>query len=85
MHIDLKRDLHGHVSRASNSSNSTLNNNGALFEKYGFLSPGIFMGGLTVLLLFLILYTGVTAISGLEIPVMAFSKEMGPSANKKAT
>lgn len=37
-----------------------------------------------MLLLFLILYVGVTAIAGLEIPVMAFSKEMGPSGQKKA-
>lgn len=82
LHIDLKRDLSSHVRRASNSS-SSLNSNAALFEKYGFLSPGIFMGGLTVVLLFLILYVGVTAIAGLEIPVMAFSKEMGPSTQKK--
>jgi len=84
MHTDLKRDLRSHVVRASNSARNTTNNNAALFEKYGFLSPGIFMGGLTVLLLFLILYVGVTAIAGLEIPVMAFSKEMGPSGQKKA-
>lgn len=41
------------------------------------------MGGLAAVLLFVILYVGVSAIASLEIPVMAFSKEMGPSAQKK--
>jgi len=41
------------------------------------------MGGIAVLILFLILYVGISAIASLEIPVMAFSKEMGPAAQKK--
>lgn len=40
--------------------------------------------GLTVtVLLLLILYIAVSAISGLEVSYMAFSKEMGPAAQKK--
>jgi len=40
--------------------------------------------GLTVsLLLLLILYVGVSAISGLEVSYMAFSKEMNPNSQKK--
>lgn len=40
--------------------------------------------GLSVsLLLFIILYVGVSAIAGLEVSYMAFSKEMGPQAQKK--
>lgn len=40
--------------------------------------------GLTVaLLLFMILYVGISAIAGLEVSYMAFSKEMGPQAQKK--
>ena len=39
--------------------------------------------GLTVsLLLLLILYVGIGAISGLEVSYMAFNKEMGPQAQK---
>ena len=39
--------------------------------------------GLSVsLLLFIILYVGVSAIAGLEVSYMAFSKEMGPQAQK---
>jgi hypothetical protein len=41
------------------------------------------MGLVAALLLGSILYVGVSAIASLEIPIMAFSKEMGPSAQKK--
>ena len=44
---------------------------------------GIFMGGTVALLLLMILYVGISAISGLEVSYMAFSKEMGPAAQKK--
>lgn len=81
MHTDLKRDLNAHVSRASNTSNPQANL--PLFEKYQFLSPGIFMGGVVSILLFSILYVGVSAIANLEVSYMAFSKEMGPAAQKK--
>lgn len=40
--------------------------------------------GLSVsIVLFLILYVGVTAVAGLEVSYFAFSKEMGPTAQKK--
>ncbi|THV79786.1 BIG1-domain-containing protein [Aureobasidium pullulans] len=81
MHTDLKRDLNSHVSRASNASNPQ--DGLPLFEKYQFLSPGIFMGGVVSILLFSILYVGVSAIANLEVSYMAFSKEMGPAAQKK--
>ncbi|KAK8197466.1 BIG/ATPase V1 complex, subunit S1 [Phyllosticta capitalensis] len=58
-------------------------NDVALFEKYQFLSPGIFMGLFTGLILFLILYVGISAVAGLEVSYYAFSKEMGPAAQKK--
>lgn len=35
------------------------------------------------LLLLSILYIGISAIAGLEVSYMAFSKEMGPQAQKK--
>ncbi|KAL9096194.1 MAG: hypothetical protein Q9165_001717 [Trypethelium subeluteriae] len=75
-HIELKRDLSGHIRAAKNSSLP-------LFETYQFLSPGLFMGGVVTILLLLILYVGVTAIASLEVSYMAFSKEMGPAAQKK--
>lgn len=41
------------------------------------------MGLLVVILLLSILYVGMSAIGSLEISVAAFSKEMGPAAQKK--
>ncbi|KAH0006434.1 BIG1-domain-containing protein, partial [Aureobasidium melanogenum] len=81
MHTDLKRDLNAHIVRASNASNPQADL--PLFEKYQFLSPGIFMGGVVSILLFSILYVGISAIANLEVSYMAFSKDMGPAAQKK--
>ncbi|KAG9528879.1 BIG1-domain-containing protein, partial [Aureobasidium melanogenum] len=81
MHTDLKRDLNTHIVRASNASNPQADL--PLFEKYQFLSPGIFMGGVVSILLFSILYVGISAIANLEVSYMAFSKDMGPAAQKK--
>lgn len=41
------------------------------------------MGGVVSILLFSILYVGVSAIANLEVSYMAFSKEMGPAAQNK--
>ena len=46
-------------------------------------SLGIFMGLVVSLLLLVILWVGVSAIAGLEVSYMAFSKEMGPAAQNK--
>ncbi|KAF4309372.1 hypothetical protein GTA08_BOTSDO12500 [Botryosphaeria dothidea] len=74
LHTEMKRAL---------SSRAKDDDDVALFEKYQFLSPGIFMGVSVSLVLFLILYVGVSAVAGLEVSYFAFSKEMGPSAQKK--
>ncbi|KAF1355290.1 BIG/ATPase V1 complex, subunit S1 [Delphinella strobiligena] len=81
MHGDLKRDLT--VQAASNSSSGNLNYDLPLFEKYQFVNQGIFITGSVTLLLLLILSVGVSAIANLEVSYMAFSKEMGPAAQKK--
>lgn len=41
------------------------------------------MGLSVAILLLTLLYIGISAISGLEVSYMAFSKEMGPAAQKK--
>lgn len=56
---------------------------GPLFDKYQFLSPGIFMGGLVGLILLSILYVGISALSGLQVTYGAFDKEQGQLASKK--
>jgi len=44
---------------------------------------GIFMGLSVALLLLVILYVALSAISGLEVSYMAFSKEMKPNSQQK--
>ncbi|KXL51402.1 hypothetical protein M433DRAFT_170531 [Acidomyces richmondensis BFW] len=92
LHTDLKRDLEHHKKSAHTnivrrqSSSKTVDNaqlNLPLFETYQFFTPGIFMGLIVSLLLFVILYVGVSAIAGLDVSYMAFSKEMGPQAQNK--
>ncbi len=77
LHLDLKRDVDAH--QANNTVSSTL----PLFEKYQFFTPAIFMAIPVALILFLILYVGVSAVSSLQVSYFAFSKEMGPTAQKK--
>ncbi|KAH7062089.1 BIG/ATPase V1 complex, subunit S1 [Macrophomina phaseolina] len=74
LHTEMKRALSSRTRDAADV---------ALFEKYQFLSPGIFMGVSVSIVLFLILYVGISAVAGLEVSYFAFSKEMGPAAQKK--
>ncbi|KAK2630029.1 hypothetical protein QTJ16_000849 [Diplocarpon rosae] len=78
LHMDLKRNLWSRGRAETNSTDSK-----PLFEKYQFLSPGLFMGLLVSLLLLSILWVGISAISSLEVSYGAFDKEMGPAAQKK--
>ncbi|KAF2854570.1 BIG1-domain-containing protein [Plenodomus tracheiphilus IPT5] len=76
MQMELKRDLSAHQKQ----SNAT---EGGLFEHYQFFTPGIFMGFIAIIPLFLILLVGVRALTSLEVSYFAFSKEMGPNAQKR--
>lgn len=76
LHTDMKRDFNSHVLK-SNTSDL------ALFDKYEFLSPGVFMGLFISSILFMILYIGISAVASVEVSYFAFSKEMGPSGQKK--
>lgn len=75
--FELKRDLSSHVQR-SNATNA-----GGLFERYQYFTPGIFMAFTAIVPLFLILLVGIRALTSLEVSYFAFSKEMGPNAQKK--
>lgn len=46
-------------------------------------ASALFMGLSVMVLLLLILYVGLTAISGLEVSYKAFDKEMAPQNQKK--
>ncbi|KAL9022559.1 MAG: hypothetical protein Q9185_000269 [Variospora sp. 1 TL-2023] len=82
-HMELKRDLTT-TKRADGIITTTGGNvtliDGPLFERYAFLSPGIFMGLLIAIPLFLVLYVGVSAVGSLQVSYAAFEKEMGPAA-----
>jgi hypothetical protein len=75
VNMELKRDLSAHR-RASHTK-------GGLFESYQFLSPPLFMGFIGILPLFAIVFVGLKALSSLEVSYFAFSKEMGPTAQRK--
>ncbi|KAF1815993.1 BIG1-domain-containing protein [Eremomyces bilateralis CBS 781.70] len=76
LHEDLRRDVSAH------DSEGTLPE-GGLFERYQFFSPAIFMTLIVSILLLLVLYIAISALSGLQVSYFAFSKEMGPSGYKK--
>lgn len=75
MQMELKRDLSSHRRAASNE--------GGLFEKYQYFTPPLFMGFVAITPLFLVIFVGLRALSSLQVSYFAFSKEMGPSAQKK--
>ncbi|KAL8933610.1 MAG: hypothetical protein Q9211_005687, partial [Gyalolechia sp. 1 TL-2023] len=79
-HMGSKRDFSAHTNRAG--GNATLPDL-PLFEKYAYLSPGIFMALLIIIPLFLILYVGVTGVASLQVSYAAFDREMGPAAAPK--
>lgn len=74
--MELKRDLSSHK-RVSSAKQ------GALFERYQYFSPGIFMAIIAIIPLFSIIIVGLRALTSLEVSYFAFSKEMGPAANRK--
>jgi hypothetical protein len=76
--MELKRDTSAHYKRANSTSNE-----GGLFERYQYFTPGLFMGFAAIIPLFLILLVGIRALTSLEVSYFAFSKEMGPNAQKK--
>lgn len=87
VHMDLKRDLSSSSAgqkRDSNGEGKLVLPDGPLFERYSFLSPGLFMGILVSLILLSILYVGISGIAGMEVSYAAFDREMGPQAQRKA-
>ncbi|KAF1971491.1 BIG1-domain-containing protein [Bimuria novae-zelandiae CBS 107.79] len=73
--MELKRDLSAHKRDAKSKA--------GLFEKYQYFTPGLFMGLTAAVPLFLIVLVGVKALVSLEVSYFAFSKEMGPAAQRQ--
>ncbi|KAL8660174.1 MAG: hypothetical protein Q9202_006770 [Teloschistes flavicans] len=80
-HMELKRDVDGHRF-GKREENITLPD-APLFERYQYFTPGIFMGILVTIPLFLIGYVGVVGVASLQVSYAAFDREMGPAAHKK--
>ncbi|KAI0866191.1 ER protein BIG1 [Xylaria cubensis] len=78
-HSELKRQLHDVKSVRRQEKNDKR----PLFEKYQFFTPGIFMSLIVLIILMSILYSGISALSSLQVSYGAFDKEMGPAAQKK--
>ena len=74
--MELKRDVSVHQ-RLTDSARA------GLFERYQFLSAGLFMAMAALVPLLAVLLVGVRALLSLEVSYFAFSKEMGPNAQKK--
>ncbi|KAL8870595.1 MAG: hypothetical protein Q9174_003400 [Haloplaca sp. 1 TL-2023] len=81
-HMEIKRDVDGHTVMGKRAENISLPD-APLFERYQYFSPGIFMGLLIMLPLFLILYVGISGVGSLQVSYAAFDREMGPAAHKK--
>ncbi|KAL8836328.1 MAG: hypothetical protein Q9176_006389 [Flavoplaca citrina] len=81
-HMGIKRDFGAHSKRADDNANVTLPN-APLFEKYQYFTPGIFMGLIVILPLFMILHVGISAVGSLQVSYAAFDREMGPQTAKK--
>ncbi|EED21690.1 conserved hypothetical protein [Talaromyces stipitatus ATCC 10500] len=77
LHQDLKRDF------AESARKDDTSDDRSLFQKYQFLSPGIFMGFVVAFVLVTILYVGISALLGLEVPYAAFEKDTSPNSQKK--
>lgn len=77
LHLELKRD-----NSIYKRANDIVLPDGPLFERYQFLTPGMFMGLITVLFLVGIAYGGISALLSLQVSYAAFDKENGPQAQK---
>lgn len=78
--MELKRDI---TSSPLAENPSDGNKEGGLFERYQYFSPGLFMAFAAMAPLVVILGFGLNALANLEVSYFAFSKEMGPTAQRK--
>ncbi|KAF4120164.1 Vacuolar ATP synthase subunit S1 (ATP6S1) [Geosmithia morbida] len=74
-----KRVQNDHISRRQDSDRDTR----ALFEKYQFFTPGVFMGLIATIIMLSILGVALTALNSLQVSYGAFAKDMSPAAQKK--
>jgi len=78
IHLEMKRDFLSHSPRGDKGDSNL-----PLFEKYQFLSPGIFMGLMAGFFFLLVVYVGIYALGSLKVSYAAFEKDNSPSSVKK--
>ncbi|KAJ5331124.1 BIG/ATPase V1 complex subunit S1 [Penicillium atrosanguineum] len=78
IHMELKRDY-----SSNPSANSESDRRESLFDEYQFFTPGIFMGFLASFICIVILYIGISALSGLQIPYAAFERDTSAAIKKQ--
>lgn len=83
--MELKRDFSpsgDNSKRASDDGEDTQVTlpDGPLFERYQFLSPGIFMGLIVVLIFVTVVSVGINGVGSLLVSYQAFDRDTGPAA-----
>ncbi|CAI4210449.1 unnamed protein product [Parascedosporium putredinis] len=80
-HQELKRGSYVQVVRRDD--NETGRDTRGLFQKYEFFNKGLFMTVFASLIFISIVTCGIRALASVDVSYGAFSKEMGPAAQKK--
>ncbi|KAJ6120375.1 hypothetical protein N7523_004655 [Penicillium sp. IBT 18751x] len=78
LHMELKRDYSSKPSTISRPDRQQ-----SLFDEYQYFTPGIFMGFLASFICIVILYVGISALSGLQIPYAAFERDTSAAIKKQ--
>jgi hypothetical protein len=79
----VQMDLRKRLKTAARHVRREVDHSQSLFDKYQFFTPGIFVGLFTAIVLLGIFTLGLRGLASLEVPYGAFTKEMGPGAQKK--
>ncbi|KAI5295119.1 hypothetical protein KEM52_002313 [Ascosphaera acerosa] len=85
LHLQTKRDIGGkETGEETDGDESAEFIPGGVFERYQFLSPGIFMGLFAGFFFITIIYVAISAITSLEISYGSFARDTSSQAAKKA-
>jgi hypothetical protein len=76
---EFKRDVDNHEGPVGTTAAGA-----PVFAKYTFLNPALFMAFFAIFPFLFLVWVALTALGSLQVSYFAFSKEMGPAAQKKA-
>ncbi|KAI5285614.1 hypothetical protein KEM54_000429 [Ascosphaera aggregata] len=88
LNLQVKRDTNAYQGRNDDDDDGDAKKGhhsipGGVFERYQFLSPGIFMGFFAAFFFIIIIYVGISAITSLEISYGSFARDTSPQSAKK--